>query len=260
MLVDSHAHLLSIEDPVGAVSKAAAEGVGKIISIGTGIESSLATIEFSRKYRGVYVSVGIHPHSASSFNEEVMREFEGMAEDPKVVAIGETGLDYHYMNSPREDQIRSFEAHMGLARRRNLPFVVHVRDAEDELLSMLRGADLGPVPGVIHCFSGDYETAKKYLDLGFFISFSGIVTFKRAEEVRDAAARIPIERLLYETDSPYLAPVPQRGKPNEPCNVVYVARLISKLRGLSLEEFTQIVFENVTELFPKVSNDKDGLI
>ncbi len=260
MLVDSHAHLLSLEDPAGSVSRAAEEGIGKIISIGTGVESSIATLEFAGRYRGVYVSVGIHPHSASGFNEEVMGEFERMAEDPKVVAIGETGLDYHYMNSPREDQIRSFEAHMELARRHELPFVVHVRDAEEELLSMLRETDLGPRPGVIHCFSGDYETAKKYLDLGFFISFSGIVTFKRAEEVRDAAARIPIERLLYETDSPYLAPVPLRGQPNEPCNVVYVARLISKLRGLSLEEFTQIVFENVTELFPKVSKDKDGLI
>ena len=189
-----------------------------------------------------------------------MGEFGAMAEDPKVVAIGETGLDYHYMNSPREDQIRSFEAHMELAGRHDLPFVVHVREAEDELLSILRGAGLGPRPGVIHCFSGDYETAKKYLDLGFFISFSGIVTFKRAEEVRDAAARVPIERLLYETDSPYLSPVPHRGKPNEPRNVVYVARLISELRGLSLEEFTQIVFENVVELFPKVSKDRDGLI
>lgn len=260
MLVDSHAHLLSIEDPAGAVSRAGDEGVGKIISIGTGIESSLATMELSRKYRGVYVSVGIHPHSASGFSEEAMREFEEMTQDLKVVAIGETGLDYHYMNSSREDQVRSFEAHMELAGRCGLPFVVHVRDADEDLLSMLRGTDLGPRPGVIHCFSGNYETAKKYLDLGFFISFSGIVTFKRAGEVRDAAARIPIERLLYETDSPYLAPVPRRGKPNEPCNVVYVARLIAELRGLSLEEFTRIVFENVTELFPKVSRDKDGLI
>ena len=178
MLVDSHAHLLSLEDPEGSVSRAAVEGVGKIISIGTGIDSSLATIGLSRKYRGVYVSVGIHPHSASSFSEEVMREFEGMTEDPKVVAIGETGLDYHYMNSPREDQIRSFEAHMELARRRDLPFVVHVRDADEELLSMLRGTDLGPMPGVIHCFSGDYETAKKYLDLGFFYFLFGHSDFQ----------------------------------------------------------------------------------
>ena len=138
--------------------------------------------------------------------------------------------------------------------------MVHVRDADEELLELLRGAGLGPRPGVIHCFSGDYETAKKYLDLGFYISFSGIVTFKRAKEVRDAAVRIPIERLLYETDSPYLAPVPERGKPNEPRNVVHVARLISGLRGLSLEEFTSIVFENMTELFAKVSRNRNGLV
>jgi len=149
---------------------------------------------------------------------------------------------------------------MTLARSHSLPFVVHVRNADEELLSMLRRSDLSSQPGVIHCFSGNYETAKKYLDLGFFISFSGIATFKRAEEVRDAAAKIPIERLLYETDSPYLTPVPKRGKPNEPCNVVYVARLISQIRGLPLEEFTSIVFENMTELFPKISKDRDGLI
>ena len=259
-MVDSHAHLLSLEDPAGAVSRAADEGVGKIISIGTGLESSLATVEFSRRYRGVYVSVGIHPHSASDFGERVMLGIERMLEDPKVVAVGETGLDYHYMNSPREDQIRSFEAHIELARKYSLPFVVHVRDADEELLELLRGVDLGPKPGVIHCFAGDYETARKYLDLGFYISFSGIVTFKRAEEVRDAAAKIPIGRLLYETDSPYLAPVPERGRPNEPRNVVHVARLISKLRGLPLEEFTSIVFENMTELFAKVSRNRDGLV
>ena len=259
-MVDSHAHLLSLEDPAGAVSRAAEEGVGKIISIGTGLESSLATVEFSRRYRGVYVSVGIHPHSASDFCERVMLGIERMLEDPKVVAVGETGLDYHYMNSPREDQIKSFEAHIELARKYSLPFVVHVRDANEELLELLRGADLGPRPGVIHCFSGNYETARKYLDLGFYISFSGIVTFKRAEEVRDAAAKIPIERLLYETDSPYLAPVPERGRPNEPRNVVHVAGLISKLRGLPLEEFTSIVFENMTELFAKVSRNRDGLV
>ena len=260
MLVDSHAHLLSLEDPIEAVSRAAEEGVGKIISIGTGLESSLATVELSRKYRGVYVSVGIHPHSASDFSEEVMREIEEMVKDPKVVAVGETGLDYHYMNSPREDQIRSFEAHMELSRRHSLPFVVHVRDADGEMLEILRGMDLGANPGVIHWVSGDYQTARKYLDLGFFISFSGIVTFRRAREVRDAASKIPIERLLYETDSPYLAPVPERGKPNEPRNVVHVARLVSELRGLPLEEFTSIVFENMTELFAKVSKDRDGLI
>lgn len=259
-MVDSHAHLLSLEDPAGAVSRAADEGVGKIISIGTGLESSLATLEFCRKYRGVYASVGIHPHSASDFGERVMLGIERMLEDPRVVAVGETGLDYHYMNSPREDQIKSFEAHIELARKYSLPFVVHVRDADEELLELLRGAGLGPKPGVIHCFSGNYETARKYLDLGFYISFSGIVTFKRAEEARDAAAKIPIERLLYETDSPYLAPVPERGRPNEPRNVVHVARLISKLRGLPLEEFTSVVFDNMTELFAKVSRNRDGLV
>lgn len=260
MIVDSHAHLLSLEDPDAAVIRAAERGVGRIVSIGTGIRSSLDTLEFSKKYGGVYVSVGIHPHSASDFSEEAMGEFERMLADPKTVALGETGLDYHYMNSPREDQIRSFEAHVALARSRSLPFVVHVRDADAELLELLRGFSLGENPGVIHCFSGDYGTARKYLDLGFFISFSGIVTFKRAEEVRDAAARIPMKRLLCETDSPYLAPVPERGKPNEPANVVHVAKLLCELRGLSLEEFSEAVFENLTVLFARMPKDRSGLV
>lgn len=260
MIVDSHAHLLSLEDPGEAVLRAAERGVGRIVSIGTGLRSSLDTLEFSKKYGGVYVSVGIHPHSASDFDEDIMGEFERMLEDPRTVALGETGLDYHYMNSSREDQIRSFEAHVELARRHSLPFVVHVRDADADMLELLRGFSLGDNPGVIHCFSGDWETAKKYLDLGFFISFSGIVTFKKAEEVRDAAARIPMDRLLCETDSPYLAPVPERGKPNEPANVVHVAEVLCGLRGLSLEEFAEAAFENLANLFTKMPKDRRGLL
>ncbi len=260
MLIDSHAHLLSLESPDDAVLRAEAEGVGRIISIGTGVQSSLDTIEFSKEHGGVYVSVGIHPHSASDFSAEAMIEMEKMLEDPKVVAVGETGLDYHYMNSPKEDQIKSFEAHAELARKYSLPLVVHVRDAHRELIDMLRGMEPVEKPGVIHCFSGDYHTAKEYLCLGFFISFSGMVTFNRSAELRDAASKIPLERILCETDSPYLTPVPYRGKPNEPRNVVYVVRLISELRGLSFEEFSKIVSENVTELFGKMSNYGKGFV
>ncbi len=260
MLIDSHAHLLSLENPDDAVLRAEAEGVGKIISIGTGVESSLDTIEFSKKYSGVYASVGIHPHSASDFSAEATVEMERMLADPKVVALGETGLDYHYMNSPKEDQIKSFEAHVELAKKYSLPFVVHVRDAHRELIDMLCGMELGEKPGVIHCFSGDYQTAKEYLCLDFFISFSGMVTFNRSAELRDVALKIPAEKILFETDSPYLSPVPHRGKPNEPRNVVYVAKQISELRGLSLEEFSGIVSENATELFGKIPNDGKGLV
>ncbi len=260
MLIDSHAHMLSLEDPEGAVSRAAEQGLGKIISIGTGVQSSIDNIEFSRKYEGVYVAVGIHPHSASDYNEKTIREIESLLKDPKVVAIGETGLDYHYMNSPKEDQINSFEAQIDLASKHALPFVIHVRDADRHVLEILKNFSLSSRPGVIHCFSGDYETAKKYIDLDFFISFSGIATFKNAEMVREAAAKIPIEKLLYETDSPYLAPVPERGKPNEPCKVIHVARLISKLRNLPFEEFTAVVFENMTGLFGKISKDQKNLI
>lgn len=260
MLIDSHAHILSLEDPEGAVNRASDTGVGKIISIGTGLESSRNTVELTKKYNGIYAAVGIHPHTASSYTEEVMGEFEKLLSDPKVVGLGETGLDYHYMNSTKEEQMRSCEAHIDLATKHSLPFVIHIRDADNDLIDFLKRKNLKENPGVIHCFSSKYEYAKQYLDLGFFISFSGILTFKRAEEIRNAARELPVERVLYETDSPYLAPVPKRGKDNEPCYVEYVAKTLAEVKGLTLEELNEQILENVTTLFPKIPKDKTDLI
>ncbi len=260
MLIDSHAHILSLEDPEAAVERASEVGVGKIISIGTGLESSINTVELTKKYNGIYSSIGIHPHTASSYTDEVMSEFEKLLDDPKVVGLGETGLDYHYMNSTKEEQIRSCEAHIYLATKHSLPFVIHIRDADDDLIEILKTKNLNENPGVIHCFSSNWDYAKKYLDLGFFISFSGILTFKRAEEIRDVAKKSPIDRVLYETDSPYLAPVPKRGKDNEPCYVEYVATLLAEIKDLSLDELNDQILENVCTLFHKIPKDKTSLI
>lgn len=260
MLIDSHAHILSLEEPYEAVKRASDEGVGKIISIGTGIESSRDTVELTKKYNGVYASVGIHPHAASSYSPDLMNEFEGLLDDPKVVAIGETGLDYFYLNSTKEEQFESCEAHVDLATKHNLPFVIHVRDADSDMIDFFKTKNMNETPGVIHCFSSNYEFAKSYLDMGFYISFSGILTFKKAEEIREAAIKLPVDRILYETDSPYLAPVPKRGKKNEPSYVKYVAEMLAEVKGLTLEQLNEQIQENVSSLFTKVPKDNTPLI
>ncbi len=259
-MIDSHAHILSLEDPVGAITRASEAGVGKIISIGTGIESSKGTVELTHKYNGIFASVGIHPHAASSYSDSLMGEFEALLDEPKVVGIGETGLDYFYMNSSKEEQMISCEAHIDLATKYNLPFVIHIRGADDDLIDLFKIKDMNENPGVIHCFSSHYEIARKYLDLGFYISFSGILTFNKADDVRAAAKNIPLDRILYETDSPYLAPVPKRGKKNEPAYVQYIAGLLAEIKGLSVEELNDQVLDNITNLFSKIPKDKTGLI
>ena len=191
----------------------------------------------------------MHPHAAATGDAPTLSAIEELAGSPGVVAIGETGLDYFYMNSDKETQIRSFTGQIAIARRRELPIVIHVRDADKDLIGILKSEDVSEKKGVIHCFTGNYETAKRYLDLGFYISFSGIVTFKKSDELRAAAAGVPADRILIETDSPYLAPVPFRGKPNEPAYVRHVAETVAELRGLKTEELARLTSENATRLF-----------
>jgi len=252
MLIDTHAHLVSLEDYRESIKKARKNGVSKIISMSTDLPSCSSTVNIANEYDFVYAACGIHPHAASTYSGEVLTEIENISQNDNVVAVGETGLDYHYMNSPRDVQIESFEAQIELAHKLELPFVVHVREADDDMISILRSSDLNDRPGVIHCFSGDYDIAKKYLDLGFFISFSGIVTFNRAEEVREAARNVPFDRILVETDSPYLAPVPVRGKTNEPANVRYVADMVAKVRKVDMETLEEQLEKNTRHLFSKI--------
>jgi len=253
MLIDTHAHLVSLENPDEAVIRATEAGIVKIISMATGLDSCYTTIEIANKYEQVFAAVGIHPHAASSYSTEVMTEIEGLTNEDNVVAVGETGLDYHYMNSPKDIQIESFSAHVDMATRLNLPFVVHVREADEDIIGILSLAKLNDNPGVIHCFSGNWETAKRYIDLGFFISFSGIVTFNRAEELREAARNVPFDRILVETDSPYLAPVPHRGKPNEPANVKYVAEVVAKVRQVDMPTLENQLLKNTKTLFSNIN-------
>jgi TatD DNase family protein len=249
MFVDTHAHLEMLEDVEVVIKRALAHGVSRVVAVSSNLESSRRTLEIARTFPQVFAAVGVHPHEALSLNKEVLEELEKLSENQKVVAIGETGLDYHYMNSPREVQIASFKNHIELAKRLSLPLVIHVRDAHEDMVSILKEQIAEGVKGVIHCFTGDYLTANRYIDMGFYISFSGIITFKNADKIREAARIIPLERLLIETDSPYLAPFPFRGKRNEPAYVVYVAEKIAELRGELLEKIAEETTRNAKELF-----------
>jgi len=249
MLIDTHAHLEMLEDIPQVIERARDTGIERIVAVSSDLISSNKTVEIAEDFPMVFTAVGIHPHEASSFDEEVLSQIEDLCNEQKVVAIGETGLDYHYMHSPRDIQINSFRRHIELAKKLDLPLIIHVREAHDDVLKMLKEEAAWETMGVIHSFTGDYETARKYIDEGFYISFSGILTFKNAEDIRQAARKIPIERILIETDSPYLAPIPFRGKRNEPSYVKYVAEKIAELRGLSSEKIEEETTTNAKNLF-----------
>ena len=249
MLIDSHAHLVSLENLPEVLQRAQENNINKIVSISSDIPSTEATISLAEEYDYIFATTGVHPHSADQMSEEVLIGIDHFAENDKVVAIGETGLDYFYMNSEKEVQIDSFTEHIRLGKKHNLPIIIHVRNADQDMIEILTKESAADTPGVIHCFTGDYDTAKKYLDLGYYISFSGIVTYKRSEELREAAKKIPKDKILIETDSPYLAPVPHRGKPNEPSYVKHVAETISNVRGISFEEIAEITKANAEKLF-----------
>jgi len=253
MIIDSHAHLESLEDLEEKISRAKDQKITNIVSISSSVNSSKNTIGIAENYDMVYSSVGIHPHNADQFNDQSINELEKLSKNSKVVAIGETGLDYHYLNSTKEIQIRCFKSHLNLSKKLSLPVIIHVRESDTDLINSIKEESFPGDLGIIHCFSGNYETAKIYLELGFYISFSGIVTFKKAEELREAASKLPIDRILVETDSPYLAPVPYRGKPNEPCNVRYVVEKIAEVRNISFEKAAQQTAENAIRLF-KIPN------
>ncbi len=249
MLIDTHAHLEMLEGIPDVIERARDAGLERIVAVSSDLISSKKSLGIANDFSIVYAAVGVHPHEASSFNEEVLSDIEYLGTEQKVVAIGETGLDYHYTHSPRDIQISSFRKHIELAKKLNLPLIIHVRDAHDDVLKIIKEEDAWETMGVIHCFTGDYETAKRYINEGFYISFSGMVTFKNADEIREAARKIPIERMLIETDSPYLAPIPFRGKRNEPSYVKYVAEKIAELRGVSPGKIEEETTTNAKNLF-----------
>ncbi len=251
MLVDSHCHLdyAAAEARPEILARARRAGVATLLTIGTKVSEFPAVRAIAEADADVWCSVGIHPHEAESEGDEAVARLVSLTAHPKVVGIGETGLDFYYQHSPRPRQETVFRAHCAAARETGLPLIVHTRDADPETAAIL--AAERPPAGVIHCFSTGRQLAEKALELGFYISLSGIVTFKNAEELRAIARDIPLDRLLIETDAPYLAPVPMRGKTNEPAFIVHTAAQVAALKGVSVEELGRITSANFFRLFAK---------
>jgi TatD DNase family protein len=239
-LTDTHCHLTdrAFADDLDAVlERARAAGVGRIVAVGGGgpIDASEAAAALAERHGSLCATAGIHPHDASSYDEKIEQRIVDLVSSGRVVAVGETGLDHHYDNSPRPAQRAALARHVAVAQRFRVPIVLHCRDAEQELREVLTAEASFPLDGVVHCFTGNYDDARWYLDAGLTISFTGIITFKRADELRGVARRLPLDRLMVETDAPYLAPIPHRGKRNEPAHVVHVASVLAALHGTSLE-------------------------
>ena len=257
MLVDSHCHLDYLEEDGELdeiVARARAAGVTTMVTIGTTLSGFAAVRTIAERFDGVWCSVGVHPHEAASEAVAGADPLVELAAHPKVVAIGESGLDYYYEHSPREAQTRSFAAHCAAAREAGLPLIVHTRDADQDTIEVLRRESRGGVlKGVIHCFSTSREMAEAALDLGFYISLSGIVTFNRAESLRETVKSLPLDRILVETDAPYLAPVPKRGKRNEPSLVVHTAAKVAEIKEVTASELARITSDNFFALFAKAT-------
>lgn len=253
MLIDTHCHLdggYFAEGAGAVIGRARDAGVGAFVCIGVGGEASTRfAVELARERPDVVATVGVHPHEAASFSAELAAVCRELAQSSRVVAIGETGLDYHYDYSPREVQREVFRQMIGMARELRLPIVVHTREAAADTLEILERERASEVGGVIHCFSEDQAFAARALDLGFDLSFSGIVTFKNAREIQAVAAWAPADRILVETDAPYLAPHPLRGKRCEPAHVVHTARAVAALRNTSFEALAQTTSENACRRF-----------
>src|SRR3990170_937011 len=252
MYFDTHAHL-DLEplcDAEGEVVRRAHEaGVTRIVTIGIGPESSEKAIAIAHRHTGVYASVGLHPHDASACSEPLLARLEELSRCDKVVGIGETGLDFYRDRSPREAQRAAFREQIRLARRRNLPIIVHDRDAHDEILSILAEENAADVGGIIHCFSGDCEMARRAIGMNFLISIPGAITYKGSGTQAEAVRKIPLEKLLIETDCPFLAPLPYRGKTNEPAYVPLVAKKIGEIKGVAGEDVGRVATLSALRIF-----------
>ncbi len=257
MLVDSHCHLDYLAkdgDLKEVVGRARDAGVATLLTICTKLSEFGEIRDIADRFEDVFCSVGVHPHEAAVEGQQTPARLIELARLPKVVGIGETGLDFYYEHSPRGEQETSFRAHIRAAREAGLPLIVHTRDADDETVAILREefAD-GPFSGVIHCFTAGPALADAALELGVYISLAGIVTFNKADALRETAARVPLERLLVETDAPYLAPVPKRGKRNEPAFVVHTAEKLAEIKQVEPEVLARTTTENFFALFSKAT-------
>lgn len=259
MLIDHHCHLdfpQFAEDRDGLIARAHAAGVGLMVTISTRVAQFEQVKAVAEAYETVFCSVGTHPHNADEELDVTPEQLVELADHPKVVAIGEAGLDYYYQKSSAKGQADGFKRHIKAARMTGLPLEIHTRDAEADTIKILSDAHAeGPFPAILHCYTGGMELALKAVELGLYVSFSGVISFKKSEELRDVARALPLDRLLVETDAPYLAPVPFRGKLNEPAYVVHTARALAEARGIEFEELAEATTDNFFRLFQKVPRE-----
>lgn len=249
-LADSHCHLSMVEDAAAALERARAAGVTRFLVPGTTLADSEAAVELAGKHEGVLAAVGIHPHEAKDFDPaRDGAALEELAKRPGVAAIGEVGLDFHYDHSPRARQIVVLEWMLDLAKRLGLPAILHNRQSGEEMMALLRRAGPRERPGVFHSFTESADYGGKALDAGYLVSFSGMITFRAAQNIRSAAAGLPLEAMLVETDTPFLAPVPHRGKPCEPAHVVLTAKKLAEVKGVDLDTVAAATTRNFERLF-----------
>ncbi len=251
---DVHTHLNFLEiSPQEAIEEGLKKGVNRFITIGTEPDDLPIVLDLAEKFAPqVFCTLGIHPHEGKVYSDEVENFLLQNLSKPRVVAVGEIGLDYYYDNSPKAEQIEAFRRQMDLAENFDLPVEIHTRDAEDDTIEILKDYK-GKVNGIIHCFTGTQKLATAALDCGYNISFSGIVTFKNAEDLRQVCLNTPIDRMHVETDAPFLAPVPVRGKKNQPDNVLWVAKFVSELKSVALADFCRQMKANADKMFPKLT-------
>ncbi|ALA59854.1 TatD family hydrolase [Nitrospira moscoviensis] len=255
MLIDTHTHLDDArynDDRDAMIARAREAGVDAFVTIGCDFATSRAAVSLAERYPFVYASIGVHPHEAKHMQDDWYDEFRRLAKNKKVVAYGEIGLDYHYNHSSPKEQRDRFREQIQLARELALPVIIHTREAQEDTIGILKEEKASEVGGVLHCFSGDAWLAKEALDLGFYLSFSGIVTFQNAAMLREIAKHTPLDRLLIETDCPYLTPVPHRGKRNEPAYVAHVARQLASVHfgeADAIERIGQATTANAKRLF-----------
>lgn len=256
MLIDTHTHLDDArynDDREAMIARAREAGVEQFITIGCDLATSQSAVALADQHPFVYASIGVHPHEVKHIQDNWYDEFRRLAKNKKVVAYGEIGLDYHYNHSSPKEQRERFREQLQLARELRLPVIIHTREAQDDTIAILRDEHAPEIGGVFHCFSGDARLAKDALDLGFYLSFSGILTFQNAAALRDIAKTAPLDRLLIETDCPYLTPVPHRGKRNEPAFVTHVAAQLAAIRsgevGMSPEKIALATTRNAKRLF-----------
>lgn len=251
--LDMHAHLNMLEEgPDEALRLAREAGVAKVVTIGTEPGDLQTVLDLAEKnYPNVFCTLGIHPHEGQIYTPEIGQFIEVNVSKPWVIAVGEIGLDYYYEHSPHEEQKAAFRAQLEIAARTNMPVQIHTRDADEDTVEIMKEFK-GRVKGIIHCFTGTPFLAEEALALGYNISISGVVTFKSAESLREIVRSLPLDRIHVETDAPFLAPIPMRGRKNTPAFVVHTAKLVAELKGIGLEELAKVTRENALKMFPKI--------